>query len=181
MIESSLKKILAQETDWLPGPWKATEAHHVQRIHKTLEDPNLKIAGVISDTLRALLLVALRVFRHMLACALMAVLLHSRASWSESYTAQDAASHIGEMGTVCGLVVSSKFAVRGKGQLTFLNLDRPYPNHIFTVVIWGKDRVKFGKPDLTFAGKRICVWGLIADYDGRPEMMATDPAQITFP
>jgi len=132
-------------------------------------------------TLRALLLVALWVFRHVLACALMAVLLHSRASWSESYTAQDAVSHIGEIGTVCGLVVSSKFAMRSKGQLTFLNLDRPYPNHIFTVVIWGKDRVKFGRPDLTFAGKRICVWGLIADYEGRPEMMATDPAQITFP
>jgi len=85
------------------------------------------------------------------------------------------------MGTVCGLVVSSKFAMRSKGQLTFLNLDRPYPSHIFTVIILGKDRVKFGRPDLTFAGKRICVWGLIADYEGRPEMMATDPAQITVP
>lgn len=129
-------------------------------------------------TMRALLL---RVFRHVLAWAVTAVLLHSRASWSELYTAQEAASHIGEIGTVCGLVVSSKFAMRSKGQLTFLNLDRPYPNHIFTVVIWGKDRPKFGKPDLTFAGKRICVRGLIADYEGRPEMMATDPVQITFP
>ena len=84
------------------------------------------------------------------------------------------------MGTVCGLVVSSKFAMRSKGQLTFLNLDSPYPNPIFTVVIWGKDRPKFGKPDLAFAGKRICVSGLIADNEGRPEMMATDPAQITL-
>ncbi len=121
------------------------------------------------------------VFRHVLSCALTAVLLHSAASWSEPYTAQDAASHIGEMGIVCGLVVSSKFAMRSKGQFTFLNLDLPYPNHIFTVVIWGKDRPKFGKPDLTFSGRRICVSGLIADYEGRPEMMATDPAQITLP
>lgn len=116
----------------------------------------------------------------MIACALTAILLHSRASWSEPYTAQDAANHIGEMGTVCGVVVSSQFATRSKGQLTFLNLDRPYPNHIFTIVIWGKDRPKFSKPDLTFAGKRICVSGLIAAYEGRPEMMATDPAQITL-
>ena len=115
----------------------------------------------------------------MLACALMAVLLHSPALRSEPYTAQDAASHMGEIGTVCGLVVSPKFAMRSKGQLTFLHLDRPYPNHIFTVVIWGKDRPKFGRPDVTFAGKRICVHGLIAEYEGRPEMMATDPSQIT--
>ena len=115
----------------------------------------------------------------MLACALIAVLLHSPALRSEPYTAQDAASHMGEIGTVCGLVVSPKFAMRSKGQLTFLHLDRPYPNHIFTVVIWGKDRPKFGRPDMTFAGKRICVHGLIAEYEGRPEMMATDPSQIT--
>ena len=118
-------------------------------------------------------------FRRALVCALTCALLQATASSAEHYTAQDAANHIGEIGTVCGLVVSPKFAVRSKGQLTFLHLDRPYPNHIFTVVIWGKDRPKFGRPDATFAGKRICVYGLIADYEGRPEMMATDPAQIT--
>ena len=120
-----------------------------------------------------------QLFRHAPRFALICALLQSAASWSEQYTAQDAVNHIGEIGTVCGLVVSPKFAMRSKGQLTFLHLDRPYPNHIFTVVIWGKDRPKFGRPDATFAGKRICVHGLIADYEGRPEMMATDPAQIT--
>ena len=121
-----------------------------------------------------------KVLRHGVACAFAATLLHSHASWSEPYAAEDAASHIGEIGTVCGLVVSSKFAMRSKGQLTFLNLDRPHPHHVFTVVIWGKDRPKFGKPDQTFAGKRICVSGLIADFEGRPEMMATNPDQITL-
>jgi len=120
------------------------------------------------------------IFRLTLASALAAALLHSHAAWSEPYAPEDAASHVGEMGTVCGLVVSSKFAVKSKGQLTFLNLDRPHPHHVFTVVIWGKDRPKFGKPDQTFAGKRICVSGLIADFEGRPEMMATEPAQITL-
>lgn len=70
--------------------------------------------------------------------------------------------------------------MRSKGQLTFLNLDRPHPNQVFTIVIWGKDRPKFGKPDVTFAGKRICVSGLIADFEGRPEMMAMDPTQISL-
>jgi len=120
------------------------------------------------------------IFRLALASTFAAALLPSHAAWSEPYAAEDAASHVGEMGTVCGLVVSSKFAVKSKGQLTFLNLDRPHPHHVFTVVIWGKDRPKFGKPDQAFAGKRICVSGLIADFEGRPEMMATEPAQITL-
>src|SRR6516165_3206134 len=85
-----------------------------------------------------------RTFRYALASAFAATLMHSQTSWSEPYAAEDAASHVGEIGTVCGLVVSSKFAIRSKGQLTFLNLDRPHPDHVFTVVIWGKDRPKFG-------------------------------------
>lgn len=120
-----------------------------------------------------------QIFGHALVWAFACAVVPSAASSSEQYTAQDAAEHIGEIGTVCGLVVTPKFAMRSKGHLTFLHLDRPYPNHIFTVVIWGKDRPKFGRPDTTFAGKRICVHGLIADYEGLPEMMATDPAQIT--
>ena len=121
-----------------------------------------------------------KIFRLALSSAFAAALLHSHASCAEPYAAEDAAGHVGEIGTVCGLVVSSKFAMRSKGQLTFLNLDRPHPQHVFTVVIWGKDRPKFGKPDRTFAGKRICVSGLIADFEGRPEMMATNPDQITL-
>lgn len=140
----------------------------------------LRIGCLNSRRMKGALLVSVpQVFRHATVCAFACALLQSTASWSEQYTAQDAAKHIGEIGTVCGLVVSPKFAIRSRGQLTFLHLDRPYPNHIFTVVIWGKDRPKFGRPDATFAGKQICVYGLIADYEGRPEMMATDPAQIT--
>lgn len=121
-----------------------------------------------------------KIFRLAFASVFTATLLHSHPSWSEPYAAEDAASHVGEMGTVCGLVVSSKFAAKSKGQFTFLNLDRPHPHHVFTVVIWGKDRPKFGKPDQTFSGKRICVSGLIADFEGRAEMMAAEPAQITL-
>jgi len=59
-------------------------------------------------------------------------------------TAAEAKNHVGETATVCGKVVSARFASKSKGQPTFLNLDEPYPNHIFTVVVWGSDREKFG-------------------------------------
>ena len=57
-----------------------------------------------------------------------------------SITANDAAKHAGEVQTVCGMVASSKFASQSKKQPTFINLDQPYPNQIFTIVIWGSDR-----------------------------------------
>ncbi len=92
---------------------------------------------------------------------------------------EEAASHIGEAATVCGAVVWAKNTntTRG-GQGTFLNLDRPYPHHIFTVIIWEKDRAAFGEPEKMLLHKLICVSGKIEAYKGKPEIVATSPMQI---
>lgn len=92
--------------------------------------------------------------------------------------ANEAKQHFGEIVTVCGEVVSAYYAITTNGQPTFLNLDKPYPNQIFTVVIWGSNRSKFGKPEEDYKGKRICVSGKITAYDGLPEIVARDPKQI---
>ena len=60
-------------------------------------------------------------------------------SLAAELNSQQAASHIGETATVCGIVASASYAVRTKGQPTFLNLDQPYPNQVFTIMIWGSD------------------------------------------
>lgn len=91
----------------------------------------------------------------------------------------DAKDHVGESVTVCGMVASTKFAESTRRQPTFLNLDRPYPDHIFTVLIWGADRSKFGTPERDYQGKRICVRGVIKLYRGKPEIIASEPSQIT--
>jgi hypothetical protein len=39
--------------------------------------------------------------------------------------------------------VSVHFWARIKGEPTFLNLNRPYPNQIFKILVWGEDRPKF--------------------------------------
>ncbi len=95
--------------------------------------------------------------------------------------AKDAASHIGEIQTVCGVVASTKFSSQSKKQPTFINLDQPYPKQIFTIVIWGSDRGKFPEPpeDL-YMGKKICVKGMIKAYRGKPEIIVNDPSQITI-
>jgi DNA/RNA endonuclease YhcR with UshA esterase domain len=94
-------------------------------------------------------------------------------------TASEAKGHVGETATVCGEVVSTRYAASTKGHPTFLNLDKPYPGQIFTIVIWGEDRGKFGAPEETYRGKRACVTGKISEYRGVPEVIATEPKQLT--
>ncbi len=94
-------------------------------------------------------------------------------------TAADASRYVGQTGTVCGVVVSGRFATRSKGQPTFLNLDQAWPNHIFTVVIWRRDRAKFPpSPEAYYRDRRICVTGRIVEYRGRAQVILSDPAQV---
>jgi DNA/RNA endonuclease YhcR with UshA esterase domain len=109
---------------------------------------------------------------------LVGVLATSLAQAQKLLTAAEAKAHIGEQATVCGHVVSAHFAARSRGNPTFLNLDKPYPNPVFTVVIWGEDRTKFGSPEVTYAEKQVCATGDIVLYRGTPEIIARDPSQI---
>src|ERR1022692_4214684 len=92
----------------------------------------------------------------LLAVILLAV---SPALAQKTLTATEAKDHIGEQGTVCGKVVSPRYAESSRGSPTFLNFDQPYPNQVFTLLIWGSDRSKFGDPETSYRGKRICVTG----------------------
>jgi hypothetical protein len=93
-------------------------------------------------------------------------------------TPDQAPLHIGETATVCGVVVSTRYAAVTKGQPTFLSFDLPYPHQIFTVVIWGSDRPKFGTPETMIMGKRACATGTIQSFRGKAEIIATDPRQL---
>lgn len=73
----------------------------------------------------------------------------------ETVPPEDAAKFIGQQKTVCGKVASAHYATRSKGQPTFLNLNKPYPYPIFTVLIWRSDRSKFEKPPEALSGKEI--------------------------
>jgi len=64
------------------------------------------------------------------------------------------------------------------GQPTFLNLDKPYPNHVFTAVIWGADRSSFGYAPETLSGKKVCVSGEITTYKGVAEIIVSSPKEI---
>lgn len=109
-----------------------------------------------------------------------AVLWASLGLAQNSISAAEAKNHVGEKTTVCGEVASTHYAARSRGNPTFINLDKPYPNQIFTVLIWGSDRPKFGDPEEAYRSKHICVTGKITDYKGVPEIIAYEPSQINI-
>lgn len=87
---------------------------------------------------------------------------------AQSIPAEDAAKHIGEKATVCGKIASERTAENSRGTPTFINLDKPYPNQIFTVLVWGDERSSVGT--LPTDG-RLCAIGTISDYRGVPEIV----------
>jgi DNA/RNA endonuclease YhcR with UshA esterase domain len=97
---------------------------------------------------------------------------------TKKLTAAEAKNHVGERATVCGQVVSTRYADRSKGQPTFLNLGAAYPTQIFTIVIWGSDRSKFGEPETKYRDRQVCATGVIKSYRGTPEIEANEPSQI---
>ena len=97
---------------------------------------------------------------------------------TQHITAREAKNHVGEKATVCGRVVGIHFVSSGKGQPTFVHFDEQYPNQVFTLVIWGSDRPKFGRPEDLYRNKDLCVTGKITSYLGVPEIVASNPNQV---
>lgn len=100
---------------------------------------------------------------------------------NKTITPSQAIHAIGQEATVCGIAASVHFAARSRGKPTFINLGQPYPNQVFTIVIWGDDRYQFDPSPEQWQGKSICVSGLVKLYRGTPEIVAYDPDQIQPP
>jgi hypothetical protein len=86
----------------------------------------------------------------------------------QTISATEAAKHIGAKETVCGAIASEHTASSSRGAPTFINLDKPYPHQIFTLLIWGDDQASVGKfpRDGT-----VCATGVITEYRGSPEIV----------
>jgi endonuclease G len=90
-----------------------------------------------------------------------------------------AKDHIGKFTTVCGKVVSIKYVENGKGNPTYINLDKKFPDQQFTVVIYGDVRTSFSYvPDKKLMNKTICVKGKIGQYKDIPQIVVNEEEQI---
>ncbi len=83
----------------------------------------------------------------------------------------EASEHVGELARVCGVVATKRTAEDASGKPTFINLDRPFPNQTFTVLVWDKDAATVG--ELPESGP-LCVTGTVVLYRGTPEIVLYD-------
>jgi hypothetical protein len=97
----------------------------------------------------------------------------------DTINTEEAAKFLGLQRTVCGNVVSSHHDANLKGQPTFIDLDKPFPYEVFTVLIWESNEGESEKaPQEMYAGKEVCVTGLIKRYHGHPLIEVDQPSQI---
>lgn len=83
-----------------------------------------------------------------------------------------------EVITVCGTVVSTKLSSKGN---VFLNLDKSFPNQIFTVTIFKDRMVNFSyQPQEYLKGKTICIRGKVSNFNGTPSMVVENEKAITL-
>ena len=83
----------------------------------------------------------------------------------------------GRQATVAIPRVTAGYQPNTRGQPTFLN-DAPYPNHVFTAVVWGKDRAQFQPAPEGWHGKSVCVTGLVELFQQRPQIAVSSPSQL---
>jgi hypothetical protein len=97
---------------------------------------------------------------------------------AQSISAADASKHIGEHATVCGQIAGEHTASGSRGTPTFINLDKPYPNQVFTILIWGDNKAGVGQFP---SSGRVCATGTITEYRGKPEIEVRDPQSWYVP
>ncbi|HUK15097.1 MAG TPA: hypothetical protein VLW65_01730 [Bryobacteraceae bacterium] len=96
---------------------------------------------------------------------------------ADAIPAAQAKDHLNEIRTVCGKVADARYLETGS-QATFLNFDKKYPQNPFLAFIATENRARFGTPEKQYLEKNICVTGKIQEYNGKPEIVLTDPKQI---
>jgi hypothetical protein len=55
---------------------------------------------------------------------------------AQTLTTAEAAHHVGDTATVCGDIAGEHTATSSHSTPTFINLDKPYPHQVFTLLIW---------------------------------------------
>jgi DNA/RNA endonuclease YhcR with UshA esterase domain len=117
------------------------------------------------------------------AIASTALSLWAVSAGAVTVTPADAMDRVGHAAKVCGVVASANYAADTRAHPTFLTLVNPgqsNPAGALTAVIYGTDRAKFGDPEVTLPGQRLCVTGFVSYFRQRPEMILSDPSQLSY-
>jgi hypothetical protein len=73
----------------------------------------------------------------------------------------------------------SGYVESANGKPTFLDFEKPFPDELFSVVIWSPERPLFPEPpEVSFLRRNVCVTGTIERYGEKPEIVLRAPAQL---
>lgn len=109
-----------------------------------------------------------------------AMMLSSDHLGKNRYNTLQAYNHVdtGKKVEICGTVVSTFKSQKGN---VFVNLDKRFPNTVFTFNIWARDVSNFSyNPEVDLESKRVCVKGEVSLRDGIPQMNVSNEKQISF-
>ncbi len=87
---------------------------------------------------------------------------------------QNAADYYGEYVAVEGTVV----ATYNSGKACFLNFHQDYRRHFSAVIFESSFSLFPLNPERFYQGKKVCVFGYIKEYTGKPEIILNKPEQI---
>lgn len=105
----------------------------------------------------------------------LAVAGYIQAGDTPSYTAEEAAKHVGDTAMVTGKIED---AFQKEGGPAFLNMGGRHPNETFTIFVHPSDASAF-KSVKDYIGKTVSVTGKIMDHNGKPEIIVKAPSDIT--
>ena len=91
-----------------------------------------------------------------------------------TYTAVEAAKHVGETATITDKVDGVHQSSKGN---IFLNMGGKYPNQAFTAFIPSASAAQFPNPQ-QYEGRTVAVSGKVTLYKGKPEIIVNSPSQI---
>ncbi len=84
----------------------------------------------------------------------------------------------GDKKEICGSVVSTHLS---KNSHTFINLDKSFPNQIFSITIWNSNLHNFSyQPHILLKNKKVCVKGKISDNKGVPTLNLENEKSLVF-
>ena len=98
---------------------------------------------------------------------------------SDMVRAHDAINYAGDFAMVCGVIADANYALNVRGEPTYLNFDKPYPDHDFTAIVWGRDRRNFSDRPESLKGLKACVYGKVKIYKGKAQIVLIKPEQLS--
>ena len=97
-------------------------------------------------------------------------------SMAETIKAADAASYVGQAVTVEDIV--AEVSTDSRSGNTFINFGGRYPNHLFYGIIFAGDADLFTGVH-SLEGRLVEISGAVQLYRGKPQIVLSDPAQLS--